>query len=396
VAGQLPPTRGNLDSDASDIDMELWQDLARSLIEGQAAYRRTELKHQMCEELNEALAQQEFVGINQVWQELQFVLDDFEDFELPSVMVDKSLIGDPSRIEDHVPSLVNNLHRFDGLNRSLFKKPERKWSELLDSKPARYSTFLSSLDFNLVDMDEVAIIGHIVSVFHELAVLRFLGINDNRAAQVLLTLRGYHHVNCFEGWKLAVDHFQFVAYMLLHSEFGRTLSDIEMIAVLLFSLTTYSDPVAASQPSPEKLARYALEVGGKCSLMPALYLVFSETRVLDNIGQLEARTLWTAIKKLTTLCQEWKYVNSPPAVVLILLGRFSCMFRKSDTARKWTDLRMGETPSDVGVDEIRRFELENERDCLLVPILNEAAKVDRNLLILLPTVQANYQNCIQL
>jgi uncharacterized coiled-coil protein SlyX len=339
LSGPLPPTGGTLDSDTSDIDVELWQDLARSLLEGQAAYKRIVVQHQICQELNEALAQQEFVGISQIWQELQFVLDDFEDFELPPVKVDNRLIADPSRIEDRVPSLVNTLHRFDGLDRSLFKKPEPKWSELLESQPASYSTFLASLDFNLVDMDEVAIIRQIVSVFHELAVLRFLGINDNRAAQFLLTLRGYHHPNCFEGWKLAVDHFQFVAYMLLHSEFGRTLSDIEMVAVLLFSLTTYSDPLAAFQPSPEKQARYALEVGGKCSLMSALYLAFSETQVIDSIGQLEAKTLWTTIKKLTDLSQEWKYVNSPPAVVLILLGRFSCMFRRADTAKNWANLR---------------------------------------------------------
>jgi hypothetical protein len=250
------------------------------------------------------------------------------------------------------------------------------------------------LDFNLIDVDEVAIIGQIVSVFHELAVSRFLGINDNRAAQFLVTLRGYHHPNCFEGWKLAVDHFQFVAYMLLHSEFGRTISDVEMIAVLLFSLTSYSDPVAASQPSPEKVARYALEVGGKCSLMSALYLAFLETQLLDDIGQLEARTLWTTIKKLTTLSQEGKYVNSPPALVLILLAQFSYMFRRADTAKKWTKLRMGETPSELGADEIRKFELENERDSLLMPVLNEAAKVDRSLLVFLTTLQANYQECI--
>jgi hypothetical protein len=284
-------------------------------------------------------------------------------------------------------ALLERVGAFD-LDDALLREPRRLSEGLQEGRGA--SSFMATLSLDLAEAEETLLFWEVFGGLKELAVFTFFGVSDSRGEDFLSILRGMHPPRPFESWALACDHFQFAAYCILHTEFGHALSDLEMIAVLLFMLASYSDAAGAARIGADGLATFGLEVGGGLSLTATLFGACAQARVLENAFDLESRTLWGTIRKIEDTETSW--AGGSPAVVLAVLAKYSYMFRTPEVAKKWVWRKFTGMPegTDREIAEIRRFELAADRDILFLPIFDEAVKIDKNMKSLLKNVQATY------
>jgi hypothetical protein len=168
-----------------------------------------------------------------------------------------------------------------------------------------------------------------------------------------------------------------------------------MISVLLFLLVSYADPASAANIKPERLATFGFEVGRGLSRTAILFRACAQTRLIDQMMDVEAKTLWETIQKLNDGETEW--AGAGPAVLLVALARYSYMFRSPDVAQKWVGRRFTGLPSGTERElvEARRFEMATDRDTLFMPLMEEACKIDKTFKTLLKPVQETFDRVMK-
>lgn len=403
--------KDELDDNETLLQMtKMWQKVAGSVLEGSQKHRLYTKKKQLIDHMSVALYDNQFESSFKIWQECQFLVDTFEDLDDASVSIESPMISDmvfanTSELSEKTVQLIKTLQSLNAIDQTIFAPQKAKQvndEELtVIEDDGRSSPFLTTTAINLVTMDEGSILSNIVSAFNELAVLQFLGITEADATQFVLDLRALHPPNKFRSWRLAVDHFQFTAFLMLNTQFGQVLSDIEMMAILLYMLTLYSDPCAMIEDAtPEKITKFTLETSGGFSATSSLFTAtaWCDVHVFENLQPEEKMNIWNTVDELEISAQPDSFIGASPAIVLASLARYSYVLRENNVSLQWSQLKSeeeypDETSSDI--QDIRKYQMEYERDVLLIPMMNEAMKIDQQISTLLPRVESNIQAIIE-
>lgn len=387
---------------------KMWQKVAGSVLEGAAKHKKFNKKKQLIDHMSVALYENQFESSFKVWQEVQYLVDSFEDIDDQNVNIESPLIKDlvfanTSELSEKTVQLIKTLQSLNSIDQSIFASPKTKHKNedlTVIEDESKTCPFLSTTAVNLTSMDEGSVIQNIVEAFTELSFLQFFGISEQDARNFIMELREIHPSNSFRSWRLAVDHFQFAAFLMLNTKFGQVLSDIEMISVLLYLLTLYSDPCAMiDDATPEKRTKYTLETSGLFSTCSALFAAcaWCEVHILDNLQPEEKMNIWNTIDELEMSSSPEAFINTSPAVLLCCLARFSYVIRETNVSVAWAALKTKEdTDPDFADDmiEMRNYQMEFDRDTQLIPMMEEAMKVDNQIVTLLARVKANYEAII--
>ena len=104
-------------------------------------------------------------------------------------------------------------------------------------------------------------------------------------------------------------------------------------------------------------------------------------------------TIWNTIDELELSSQIDAFLGASPALLITCIARYSHMMREPVVSMKWVELRMKEElPPELAedVDEAKLFEMTFEKESLLLPMLEEAAKIDPSISEIIERAVTNY------
>lgn len=378
--------------------IEKWQKVAGGVLEDAKNHRLFTQKQQLISCISQALFDNLFDNVFRVWQETQFLVDDFDEIGTSDAMIESPVItrvvyANTSELSEKA---FQSIRLLQSLNKppELVKKP-RKMGKTFTEEPDS-SDFLLSPTVDLIFMDEASIIQNILSCFKELSIVQYLGLNDHDATLFLLELRRIHPPKSFRSWRLAVDHAQFAAWLMLHTQIGKSLSATEIVSVIMYLLSLYSDP-CATMPSVTsgKRTKFTLETGGTFSTLSSFFTAcaWCETHIFECLQPEEKMTIWNTIDELELSAQIDAFLNASPALLITCIARYSHMMREPVVSMKWVELRMKEElPPELAddVDDVKLFEMAFEKESLLLPMLEEAAKIDPAITAIIERAVTNY------
>lgn len=152
----------------------------------------------------------------------------------------------------------------------------------------------------------------------------------------MILKRSLHPRKQFSNWKLAVDHFQFAAFMMLNTSFDKSMSDVEMISTLLFLLSLYSDPPSMingekEEIIPMKRTRFTLETSGMFSTLSSFFTAYAwrQVHIINSLQQEDQMRIWNTIDELEFSGAQDSFIGAPSALLLCCISRKSYMMRKT-------------------------------------------------------------------
>ncbi|EAY07484.1 hypothetical protein TVAG_499720 [Trichomonas vaginalis G3] len=393
--------------------VKMWQRICGSVLEGALKDIYYNRKKKLIDFINIALFENQFDASFKVWQEVQILIDDFK--PLPTSMVDITcahipdiVFANTADLTERTINLLKALSSLNGLdargfsssNKGVPKPKSQSSMPIINDESGSNGEFLSTTALDFMIMDEDDMLKGIMQTFRDLGVLQFFGCEEETAMEVVLQIRALHPPLPFHSWRLAVDHFQYATFLLLSTGFVKLLSEVEMVSILLFLLTLYSDPIAMEgEPSVDQTISFTLETSGLFSTVSSLFTAFSWTdmSLLQTMGAEQKAQLWRTIDALDSTGQMECFVGASPSIVLCALARQSIFLRERDVAERWAKLKMDEVldPSEKeDLVELMKIHLEFERDSIVVPILEEAAKLDESMKALISRANINMGSII--
>ena len=103
------------------------------------------------------------------------------------------------------------------------------------------------------------------------------------------------------------------------------------------------------------------------------------------------------IDELDASSQAESFIGAPPVMLITCVAKYSYMMRENTVTAKCVDLKMKEDiPDDFAedADEIKKYELQYERDSFALPMMEEAIKIDPDMQSLTERMQVNYSAVI--
>ena len=385
--------------------MKTWQKVAGSVLEGSQKHTFYSRRKQLIDNMSVALFENLFDSNFKVWQEVQCFVDGFEDLDDTSVNIESPVITDlvfanTSELSEKTVLLLKSLQALNSIDQTIFSSQldgNNNSNNVItlyeDESPT--CIFLTTSAIDLLSMEEGEIIQNIIITFTELQALHYLNCNERDMREYLLVLRSLHLNNCFRGWKLAVDHFQFAAFLMLNTVFGKLICDNEIISILFFLLSLYCDPSESiSDNTPLKRARFTLETSGSFSTVSSFFtsVAFTSVNIFKSVPKNEMAYIYNTIDEYDSSASPESFLNSTPAFLLCCLSRYSHMMRETSVTIKWYDNKIREDFSLENFDDttdIKEYQLQMESEVIIEPILNQAIKVDPSIESLLKRFQSN-------
>lgn len=394
--------------------MKLWQKVSGSVLEAMQKHLFYSKRKQLIDHMNTAFFDNLFENSFRVWQEVQCLIDDFEDLEITDANIESPVITDlvfanTPELSEKTIQLIKTLQSLNAIDQSIFtsqktENPSTKNDLTVLEEYNRGHSFLSTSAVDILSMDDGLIIENIISALNELAALQFLGINEREARDFIIELRSLHPPHKFTNWKLAVDNFQFAAFMMLNTTFGKSMSDVEMISTLLFLLSLYCDPPslinnAKKDLIPMKRTRFTLETSGMFSTLSSFFTAYSwcKVQIFKTLPVEDQMNIWNTIDELEFSGTIDSFLGAPPALLLCCVARMSYMMRETGVTIKWFNKKIEEEmPPEIldEIDEIKRFQLDYESEAMINPMMEEAIKLDPNISSLLERYQSNCKSII--
>ncbi|OHS92956.1 hypothetical protein TRFO_12140 [Tritrichomonas foetus] len=385
--------------------MKMWQKVAGSVLEGAQKHLLYSKRKQLIDHMSIALYDNLFESSFKVWQEVQCLVDSFDNLDYSAVNIESPVITDlvfanTSELSEKTVQLIRTLQSLNAIDQSIFtpQTTEKTKNENITSfieDDGKQCPFLTTSAIDLLSMEEGLLIQNIVQSFNELAILQFLEISENDAMEFIMELRGLHPPNTFRNWRLAVDHFQFAAFLMLNTSFGKAMSDAEMIGVLLFLLALYSDPPdSMNDVTPLKRARFTLETSGMFSTISSFFTAcaWCKIHIFKSIPPDDMVSIWNLLDELEMTGNPDAFLNATPALLLCCVARNSHMMRETGVTIKWYNLKLKEDTAEElldDLDEIKEFQLQFENDAVMEPLMEEAAKIDPNITSLMQRFKSN-------
>ena len=404
--------RGSSDEPVDESSLmkmiKMWQRICGSVLEGALKDQYYNRKRKLIEYINSSLYENQFDCSFKVWQEVQILVDDFKPLDASLVDIECPQINDIvfSNTADLTEKTINLLKALSGLNGIDTKvyQPQRAASTnsiltVIEDEGVS-SAFLSTTAIDILKMNEDIILKGIIQTFQELGVLQFFGANETLALNLVLQIRALHPPKLFHSWRLAVDHFQYAAFLLLSSGFVKMLTEVEMVSILLFLLTLYSDPKGIEGGSDqEKTINFALETSGIFSTVSSFFTAcaWTDMALINSLNTEEKAAFWRTMDELEVSGQVDCFVNATPAIILCSIARQSILLRETDVAERWSRMKMEESldPSEKeDLEEMMKIHLQFERDVIVLPMLEEAVKYDPSLSSLITRLNINLTKII--
>ena len=403
------------DGDSDQIDegslmrmIKMWQRICGSVLEGAMKDRFFNKKKNLVDYASAALYDNQFDCSFKVWQEVQALIDDFQPFSNTSVDIECPSITDityanTADLTEKTINLLKSLSKMNEIDASGFQKKKKLTSDAVipvieDVESCK--SFFTSAAFDTLKMGEDVILKGIIQTFQGLGVLQYFGTSEKVALDFVLQLRSLHPPKIFHSWRLAVDHFQYAAFLLFSTGFVKLLSEVEMVSILMYLLTLYSDPKdMKGKTDQKKMINYTLETSGVFSTVSSFFTAcaWTDMQLIKSLSADEKAVFWKTMDELDISSQIDCFVDSTPAVILCSIARQSFLLRETDVAINWMKLKMDELldPSEKkDLDEMMKIQTQFERDVIILPLLNEAANLDPSLSSLITRANINLSSII--